>query len=240
MSELTGSNHRCCAQFKCLQTVVGQHFPGSGPNGLSYYYYYYYYYYCYQIFFNRNTINCSCALIIKQCNIKMNNYNFMFTCHKLASNAVLQVCRLSDVCATLSVYHASVVRGCVPMSVSSSLVYHFWFLKTPSPSSNASSLRRCVTVVIPMKTASMQSKQLIYIYIYIYPICIWYCFQLNYTEQQLLLTPTIFFYIIIYGKCIKSFTLGCFSPSRGKSVEKNSEVNRVKLLALVKYIQSQV
>ena len=49
MSELTGSNHRCRAQFKCAQTVLGQHFAGNGPIGLSYYYYnyYYYYYYCY-------------------------------------------------------------------------------------------------------------------------------------------------------------------------------------------------
>ena len=42
MSELTGSNHRCRAQFKCTQTVVGQSFAGNGPNGMSYYYYYYY------------------------------------------------------------------------------------------------------------------------------------------------------------------------------------------------------
>ena len=45
MSELTGSNQRCRAQFKCVQTVVGQRFAGNGPNGLSYYYYDYYYYY---------------------------------------------------------------------------------------------------------------------------------------------------------------------------------------------------
>ena len=36
MFELTGSNHRCRAQFKCAQTVVGQRFAGNGPNGLSY------------------------------------------------------------------------------------------------------------------------------------------------------------------------------------------------------------
>ena len=51
MSELTGSNHRCRAQFKCLQTVVGQRFAGNGPNGLSYNYYYYYYYYYYYIIY---------------------------------------------------------------------------------------------------------------------------------------------------------------------------------------------
>ena len=40
MSELTGSNHRCRAQFKCAQTVIGQRSAGKGPNGLSYDYYY--------------------------------------------------------------------------------------------------------------------------------------------------------------------------------------------------------
>ena len=38
MSELTASNHRCRAQFKCAQTVIGQRFAGNGPNGLSDYY----------------------------------------------------------------------------------------------------------------------------------------------------------------------------------------------------------
>ena len=45
MSELTGSNHRCRAQFKCAQTILGQRFDRNGLNGLSHYYYYYYYYY---------------------------------------------------------------------------------------------------------------------------------------------------------------------------------------------------
>ena len=31
MSELTGSNHQCRAQFKCVQTVVGQRFAGKDP-----------------------------------------------------------------------------------------------------------------------------------------------------------------------------------------------------------------
>ena len=44
MSELTGRNHRCRAQCKCAQTVLGQRSAGNGPNGLSNDYYYYYYY----------------------------------------------------------------------------------------------------------------------------------------------------------------------------------------------------
>ena len=42
MSELTGSNHRCRALFKCAQTLISQRSAGNGPNGLSYDYYYYY------------------------------------------------------------------------------------------------------------------------------------------------------------------------------------------------------
>ena len=57
----------------------------------------------------------------------------MLICRKLvASNgaAVLQACHMSDVHATLaSVCRASVVRGCVLVSTSSSLTYHFWILQ---------------------------------------------------------------------------------------------------------------
>ena len=59
----------------------------------------------------------------------------MLICHKLVvSNeaAVLQACHVSPsrrACNIGSVCHASVVSGCVPLSASSSLIYHFWFLK---------------------------------------------------------------------------------------------------------------
>ena len=60
----------------------------------------------------------------------------MLICHKLVvSNEVagLQACHMSDVHATCinigSVCHASVVRGFVPLSASSSLICHFSFLK---------------------------------------------------------------------------------------------------------------
>ena len=60
----------------------------------------------------------------------------MLICHKLViSNeaAGLQACHMSDAHATGSnlgsVCHDSVVRDCVPLSASFSLIYHFWFLK---------------------------------------------------------------------------------------------------------------
>ena len=60
----------------------------------------------------------------------------MLICHKLVvSNeaAGLQAYHMSDAHATGSnlgsVCHASVMRGCVTLNASSSLIYHFWFLK---------------------------------------------------------------------------------------------------------------
>ena len=77
MSELTGSNHRCRAQFKCVQTVVGQHFAGNGPNGLSYYYYYYYYYYYHVVIIVIELLR-SCDIYI----CKYNNFND-YSCNKI-------------------------------------------------------------------------------------------------------------------------------------------------------------
>ena len=62
----------------------------------------------------------------------------MLICHKLvASNGaeVLQACHMSQTCmqhrhlAVGSVCNASFVRGCVPLSASSSLIHHFWLIK---------------------------------------------------------------------------------------------------------------
>ena len=89
----------------------------------------------------------------------------MLICHKcVASNeaAVLQVCHVSDVHAKcshiVSVCHASVVRGCVPLSTSSSLIYHFWFLKHHHSAATLTTTGVVDAFVIPMKTACMPSK----------------------------------------------------------------------------------
>ena len=63
----------------------------------------------------------------------------MLICHKLhisSGAAVLQsksYVRRASPCMQQSIIgsdcHASVVRGCVPLSASASLIYHFWSLK---------------------------------------------------------------------------------------------------------------
>ena len=86
----------------------------------------------------------------------------MLICHKLVvSNEPtgLQACQMSDMHAKLAVYHASVVRGCVPLSASSSFIYHFWFLKHHHSAATHHHHRRLRdAVVISMKTACMQRK----------------------------------------------------------------------------------
>ena len=47
---------------------------------------------------------------------------------RYSNHVICQTCMQQ--CSNIgSVCHASVVRGCVPLSASSSLMYHFWFLK---------------------------------------------------------------------------------------------------------------
>ena len=83
MSELTGSNHRCRAQFKCVQTVVGQRFAGNGPNGLSYYYYYYFYYYYHVICCSKNYYTYGLNSLYRMlCTNRLQIYlSYKFTCH---------------------------------------------------------------------------------------------------------------------------------------------------------------
>ena len=68
---VNGSNHRCRAQFKCAQTVIGQRSSGNGPNGLYYDYYYYnnYYYYTQSSYIHpyAHIFDTSCDLIFSIC-----------------------------------------------------------------------------------------------------------------------------------------------------------------------------
>ena len=62
-------------------------------------------------------------------------------------------------CNIGSVYHASVVRGCVLVSTSSSVIHHFLVSQTPSLGSDASPPPPLhEAVVVAMKTACIQSK----------------------------------------------------------------------------------
>ena len=135
----------------------------------------------------------------------------MLICHKQVVSseaAVLQACRVPDVHATLavSIIPASWGDMCrwAPHPV----------LSIASGFSNTITLQwRITTTAVAICNCRthencMHAEKIIiifYKYFLFFALCIWYCFQLYYTEQQLMFTPTIFFYIIMYGKCIKQF-----------------------------------
>ena len=147
---------------------------------------------------------------------------------------------MSDVNATLaSVYHASVVRGCVPLSASSSLIYHFWFLKhhhsAPTPHHHRRCWRSCCTHEI-----CMYGEQIIIIfYIFFFIFCSMYLVLFSivlYRTIVTVYTDNIFFYNYLrqmHQIIIHLSLVGCFTPARGKTVQNNREVSGVQAVLQV-------
>ena len=101
-----------------------------------------------------------------------------------------------------SVYHASVIRGCVPVSASSSLIYHSGFSNTITWQ------RRVTTTAIARRSCRtrencMHAEQIIIFYIFYFLLYVFGIVFNGIIQNKLLFTPTIFFYIIIHDKCIK-------------------------------------
>ena len=136
----------------------------------------------------------------------------MLICHKLVAwngAAVLQARHMSesDMHATLavSIMTASweVVCRWAPQPV--------LYITSGFSINTTTRHRRITTIAVAWGSCrthenSMHAEQIIimfYIFILFFALWIWYYFQLYYTEQQLLFTLTIFFYINIYSKCIK-------------------------------------
>ena len=69
----------------------------------------------------------------------------MLICYKLEwSGGTASMSYVRRACNIGSVYHVSVVRGCVPVSISSSLIYHCWFLKHHHSAATPHHHRRCM------------------------------------------------------------------------------------------------
>ena len=120
------------------------------------------------------------------------------------------------------VYHASVVRGCVLLSTSSSLIYHFWFLKHHHSAATHHHHR----LFVPMKTACMQ----IIIDYFLYIFCSMYLVLFSivlYRTIVTVYTGNIFLYNYLrqMHQIIHLSPVGCFTPARGKTVQKNREVS---------------
>ena len=120
-----------------------------------------------------------------------------------------------------SVCHASVVRGCLLLSTSSSLIYNFWSLKHDHSAATPHHHRRC------------RAEQIIIIFNIFYLIFCSMCLVLFsivlYTTIVTVYTNNIFLYNYLrqMHQIINLSLLGCFTPARGKTVQKNREVSGV-------------
>ena len=133
----------------------------------------------------------------------------------------------------IRVCHASVVRGCVPLSVSSSLIYHFWFLKHHHSAATPHHHRRCWRCCCTHENC-MRAKQIIIIfYIFIFIFCSMYLVLFSIVLYRTIVTvysDNIFLYNYLrqMHQIIHLSRVGCFTRARGKTVQKNPEVSGVK------------
>ena len=130
-----------------------------------------------------------------------------------------------------SVYHASVVRGCVPVSASSSLIYHFSFVKHHHSAARHHHHRHCETLLsYPWKLHACRANQIYFLY---FIFCSMYLVLFSivlYRTIVTIYTDNIFIYNYLWQmhQIIHLSLVGCFTRARGKTVQKNREVSSVK------------
>ena len=172
----------------------------------------------------------------------------MLICHKLVvSNeaAVLQACHVSDMQATqahawcnigsaASVCHATVMLVSVPLSASSSLIYHFWFLKHHHSAATPHHHNRWETQLsYPWILHACSANNNYFLYILSFSFCSLYLLVfliVLYRTIVTVYTDNIFLcnYLWQMHQIIHLSPVGCFTPARGKTVQKHREVSGVK------------
>ena len=125
-----------------------------------------------------------------------------------------------------SVCHASPVRGCVPLSTSSILIYHFWFLKHHHSAATPHHHRRLeMQVSYPWKLNACRANNNYFLSIYFYFLLSVFVIVFNCIIQN----RSYCLYIITYDNAMHRIMhlspVGCFTPARGKTVQKNREVS---------------
>ena len=146
--------------------------------------------------------------------------------HVMCRTCMQQCSHIGSAC------HASVVRGCVLLRASSSLIYHFWFLKhhhsATTPHHHRRWWRSCRT-----HENCMHAEQIIIIfYIFFFIFCSMYLVFFSivlYRTIVTVYTDNIFLYNYLrqMHQIICLSPVGCFTPARGKTVQKNHEVSGV-------------
>ena len=117
-----------------------------------------------------------------------------------------------------SVYHASVMRGCVPLSASSSLTYyHCWSLKHHH--SAATRHHHC-----PGKLHACRANNNYFLYFVFYFLLYLFGIVFNCIIQNNIFLYT---YLLQMHQIIHLSPVGCFTTARGKTVQKNREVSWV-------------
>ena len=133
----------------------------------------------------------------------------------------------------ISVCHASVMRGWVLLSSSSSLIYHFWFLKHHHSAATPHHHLRCWRSCHTHENCMRAEQIIIIIYIFIFIFCYMYLVLFSivlYRTIVTIYTDNIFLYNYLWQmyQIIHLSLVGCFTPARGKTVQKYLEVSGVK------------
>ena len=150
-------------------------------------------------------------------------------------------------CNIGSVYHDSVMSGCVLVSTTSSLIYHFWFLKHHHSAATHHHHRRYETKVVTHEN-SMHAEQIVIIfYIIFFIFCSMYLVLFSMVLYRTIVTvyaDNIFLYNYLWQmhQIIHLSPVWCFTPARGKCIQKKcyeSNVNKYHVsifYAIQKYI----
>ena len=145
--------------------------------------------------------------------------------HVICQTCMQQCSNIGSVC------HASVGRGCVPLSASSSLINHFWFLKHHHSAATHHHHRRCWHSCRTHENC-MQAVQIIIIFYIYFFFCPMYLVLFSIVLYRTIVTvhkDNIFLYNYLrqMHQIIHLSPVGCFTPARGKTVQKNREVTWV-------------
>ena len=149
--------------------------------------------------------------------------------HVMCRTCMQQCSHIASIC------HAIVVIGCVQLSSSSSLIYRLWFLKHHHSAAMPHHHRRCWRSCRTYENCMHAEQIIIIFYIYFilfFALCVWYCSQLYlYRTIVTVYTDNIFLYIYLQQmhQIIHLSPLGCCTPARGKTMQKNWEVSRVNI-----------
>ena len=140
---------------------------------------------------------------------------------------------IAAILSFVSVCHAIIVRGCGPLSSSSSLIYHFWFLKHHQSAGAPHHHRRCWRSCRTHENCMCAEQIIIIFYIFICIFCSIYLVLFSIVLYRTIVTvykDNIFLhnYLREMHQIIHLSLVGCFTPARGKTVQKNREVSGVK------------